>query len=358
MVLVVQRGEIEAQQRNAPDPGHRARRQTLAAALDTEQQDPFWRVQARPGIVEGAAPARQPFPQTPETADVGEAFGLEFVVEHPFLVEQFVLGLHHPGQIAGIDGAVVEDGLVGETPRLGGGQAGEIVDQQFQRFPIGAYLAARMFLLPASGLFHHDAADGLPIRQTQAHRGGIVAQLLRQIELVTEQDHRAGIGLVVQGDVLEQAHVDRIVQKGMEVHQHVDPCPGLVAQVTQDFVGLPVAALEGEVEGQGGQPFGQGPLVYRPGQALAQLAQQLQGAALLPRLQGQNGGTRTQGAFEIVTLIHDGKRPLRHTSGNHNKKTPSRLSAQPEERVSRHQACKRAAENGAGPGPASGVLQT
>ena len=89
VIFVVDCAEVEAQQRNAEYAGRCFRGETLATALDTEQENAFRRVEMLCAAVplERRSPLREPFLEPCQATDVVEACCVVFELQRTPLVQ-------------------------------------------------------------------------------------------------------------------------------------------------------------------------------------------------------------------------------------------------------------------------------
>ena len=153
--LVVQAGEIQAQQRQPPQPGHRLGRQAFAAALHTHQQHPLGQVFGLGGVEHRLA-LTQPALEGAQAADLGETRGVVLEAQHALQIQQLELALVQLRQIILGDCAVIAD----HPPRQGAGfgvaHAAQVFHHLLQGAVIGAHPRAAIALAPARGLIADD----------------------------------------------------------------------------------------------------------------------------------------------------------------------------------------------------------
>ncbi len=305
-VLVVDRAEVQPQQRHTVDAGCGARRDALAAALHAEQQHALRRLQLRRGAVERRLAQLQPVLQVQHAAQVGELRGVVLEAEHATAIEQFVLGLHHRRQVARHERAVVEDRLAGQPLSVADRQAAEVLDQQLQRFAVGGDLAA-VRARPVAGDFLDDSPALDAVRKRQPEARGEMLQLARQRHLVADQNDRARLAVIVLADVLHQPHVHRVGEEGMEVEQDVDAADVRGADRLQHRSRLGIVLLRAaQIYVQAPQAVGDGPLEYRRvrgGETRRQRGEQLERSRLVARLDHHQRHAAAKQRFELLARV-------------------------------------------------------
>jgi hypothetical protein len=93
----------------------------------------------------------------------------------------------------------------------------------------------------------------------RSRSGREVAHLGRGLQGVARQDQGARQLPVALGDLLDQAHVQGVVEEGVEVEQQVDPRWGVTLDMAQQLGRGGEVALGGELQIQAAQPLGEGP---------------------------------------------------------------------------------------------------
>ena len=225
-VLVVDRAEVQPQQRHAEDAGRGARRDALAAALHAEQQHAFRRLELRRGAVEGRLAQLQPLLEPRHAAEVGELRGVVLEAEHAAAIEQFVLGLHDApaGRSAAARRRRRSPCAPAARCRRPTGRRGS---RPAARATCGRCAPCRRCVRVQSAatfsmIAWRSARSGNASRKRAARcsssRGSAISWLIS-----TSVRARA---VVVLADVLQQPHVHRVGQERVEVEQHVDAGDG------------------------------------------------------------------------------------------------------------------------------------
>ncbi len=147
VVLVVQRGEIQAQKRNIQNPGGCLCGETLAATLHADQHQPTRRLEVLELADESGAALLEPFLQILQAPDVGQARGIVLEREHAGAIQQLVLRPHDIGEITRRDGTVAIHGVVRDALDVGTRQPGEVLDQQLERLGVDMH-ATRIIAVP------------------------------------------------------------------------------------------------------------------------------------------------------------------------------------------------------------------
>ena len=220
-VLVVDRGEVQAQQRHAEDSGSRARGNAFAAALNAQQQHAFRRIQMRRRSVEGDTALSQPVLESGHAAKVGELRRVVLEAQHTAAIEQCVFRLHQSRQVVRLQCAIIEDRLARQPLGVAGRQSAQILDQQLEGLAIRLDSRAGVHLSPfARDLLDDGVALGA-IGKGELEMRGKVLELARQRELVTDQHQRARHLREALADVLQQPDVHRVGEEWVEVEEHI-----------------------------------------------------------------------------------------------------------------------------------------
>lgn len=135
--------------------------------------------------------------------------------------------------------------------------------------------------------------------------GGVGLQLGRQVEIVADQDHCAGRHRVSLRDVLEQAHVDRLVEVRVEVAEHVNPSDPHPDRL-EHLGGLGVEALRPtEIHVDATHALGHSPLEDRHRGMVAARARSDERArpVLVARLDNHNGDAASEQGGEFASRV-------------------------------------------------------
>ena len=200
-VFVVERGEIEPQQGQAPDAGDGFGGQAFTAALHPQQHHPFGGVALEAAVEKGAFALLQPVLQPLEAAHAGELFSLVLETEHAFHVHQLELGAIDFRQVAFVNGAIVANGAANQAAAVVKAEALKVGHQLRQCLLIGAHSMAFTFAGPESGLLTNNRFKLGLCWQAQAKVGGQARQFRRHFQVVADQRQRRAIAVVAQSDV-------------------------------------------------------------------------------------------------------------------------------------------------------------
>ena len=249
-------------------------------------------------------------PSLERTADVAETRGVIFVMQGTATVQEVIFSLHYVRQVAPGDRAIDINRVAREAFRIGPGQASEVLDQQV--VSLGIHLDPRSRVVPRilAGRLLDDACPLLGRRQGHIEACAKTLELARNSDLVTDQHNLPMYLAGAKTDVLEQAHVYRVVEKRMKVEQDVDAGLRDGSNVLENVGGLRIDGLRFERDIQTLQPVRNRPSKQgRVGLASTLQRyglQHAQHALLVLRFDHDDWRARSQDQFEISTSVHQG----------------------------------------------------
>ena len=220
--LVVQAGEIQTQQRQAPESSNRLGRQALATALYADQHHAFRRVQElafeKAGLTFG-----QPALEVDQPTDFGEACSVVFEAKHALQIQQLELGLVQLRDVFLGDRAVIADHVARQRACLGMAEAAQVLHHLLQGAVVGTHACAAIAFAPTRRLVTHDAQQLVFRRQRKTETSRETLYFGRQLERMRHQHQRRLVRGLAHGDFLEQAHQPGVViEEGMQVAHHVE----------------------------------------------------------------------------------------------------------------------------------------
>ncbi|MNE01796.1 hypothetical protein D3C80_942480 [compost metagenome] len=304
-VLVVQAGKVQAQQRQAPQPGHRLGRQALAAALHTDQQHAARQVAGVHGE-ERLAALVEPALEIGQAADLGKARRLVLEAEHAIHVEQLEARAIEFRQVVLGDRAVVADHVARQQTRLGVGQAAQVLHHLLQGAVVGAHPHAVVALAPALRLLADDGQQLVLAGQRQAEARGQALQLGRQLERMGHQHQGRPLVARRHRHLLEQAHQTRAVgQERMQVAEHVEIGLRVGLDQAQRHLRLATVALAQRLatETQALHALGHRPQVQPQAAADRQRAEGFQHPLLVPGLDDDQAHARIEHQAQVMNIV-------------------------------------------------------
>src|SRR5690554_2500358 len=142
---------------------------------------------ARTAIVERRLALLQPALEARQPAELGKAGGILLEAQYPLHVEQAELGLIEHRQVFLGDGAVVDDQLARQQPRLLVGDTTQVAHHLLQGAVVGTHPAALVASGPARRLLADDGRQLLVRGHAQTDARRQTAQLRRQWQFMTDQ---------------------------------------------------------------------------------------------------------------------------------------------------------------------------
>ncbi len=213
--------------------------------------------------------------QPSHPADLGELGGLELERQGGIASQQIVFGAHDFGQVGLGDHPVVVDGFEGETPGIAGGEAGEIAHEEIEGFVGGLDLGLTMLGAPVGRHFIDDSAQLNRRGQWQAKMSRERSQILRHGHGHAHQHHGGAMVVVREGDVLEKAHVDGVLQVWVKIKQHKKRVRGGCLDEGEDFLRFEHGVVRLIVRVVCLHAFGDGPAIGLKLKLLGDLPQHL-----------------------------------------------------------------------------------
>ena len=167
-------------------------------------------------------PRCQPALQIFEPADIGQMRCVVFECQQPFLADELTLRGDDFRHVIGSDRAVVADCVAYQSPRVGIRQASQGRHERRYRSSVDAQVFADIFCRPNCRLFRDDPPNLVRPWQVQGKARGKTREFARECDIVTDKHEPLSVHVVRLGNFLDQANMDRIVQKRMEIEQQVD----------------------------------------------------------------------------------------------------------------------------------------
>ncbi len=305
MVLVIQRPEIQPEQRDAPGAGHRLRGEAFATALDTQQQDaPWWIQLLRPGSVHRGAPLFEPFLEPLQPPHIRETGGIGLVRQNPFPVQQPVFRPGHFLQVVRSDRAVVVNGCTRQSFGLRERQSTEVLDEQVERLAVHAQLLVLLLLGPLAGHPRDGVAEDRFIGQLEFETGHEVADFIGYRDGVAHEDERLPARFGLQRHFLDLPDVLGVVQERMKIDEQVDPRDLHRPDMTQYLARLHDGLLPALAVSEPAQPLRHRPPKQPPPHPRRCLCQQLHDPVFLDGLDDNDGCARLDERDELLGFRH------------------------------------------------------
>src|SRR5262245_7670610 len=145
MVFVVERAEIQPEQRHAENRGSGFGRQALSATLHANQQHALRRIEITGSLAgKGGATLLQPQLDVAKAREIAAAREVVLEAQHPASVQQAVLGLSYFGNVASGDSAILKDRIARQSLGVRPRETAQVFYQQVECFRI--YLDAGRML--------------------------------------------------------------------------------------------------------------------------------------------------------------------------------------------------------------------
>src|SRR5208282_778244 len=219
--FVVDGGGVEFHQRKLPFSGYGLRAETLAAALDAEDDDAFGRIEAElaGAIVPGAATLFEPALQVVETADARHVVGGFHEIQHFGALQQRLLGVENIGDAVGRKRHAAHDSL--RDHAFGGffGQAAEIAGHRVDAIRVELEFQG-MGSSHAGVGFADDFAQAAAVGEREIEKLYQSRKFGRHFDGGGGQHQSPAVSGEFLPYVAQTAHDDGIVQVAMEILEH------------------------------------------------------------------------------------------------------------------------------------------
>ena len=252
--------------------------------------------------------------QAARAGDIGEARGVEFVMQVAAPVEQLEFQLRQFGQVVRAEDAVAEDQMARDATRVAYTEAAQVAHDLLHRRGVGLDAPTAVFAGIRRRFIAYELEQirGIGRRRREAH--GQRVQLGRQLDLRAHQHQHVRQAPAPLQDVAQLPLRARVAEVGMEIEQQIDAALVGVADRLQRRarVGRHLRGILA-IEVDAPQSFRDRPAVQRAPHVQERLPEQCDDIVLVGRLDDDQRRVGADQRDEILQLAHSENATLNAT---------------------------------------------